>query len=96
MTTQKAQPPVPEISDKERQPVTAVRRLGSLLGDRSQAASGQTAAGQEPGNWDAYRRWLSRVNLPDKRRIAMDPSLYTWKGYRNWSDKVRRNWNPEE
>jgi hypothetical protein len=26
----------------------------------------------------------------------MDPSLYTWKGYRNWADKVRRDWTPEE
>ena len=36
--------------------------------------------GKEVTNWDAYRRWLSRVQLPDKRRTAMDPSLYTWKG----------------
>jgi len=46
--------------------------------------------------WDAYRRWLSRVQLPDKRRIAMDPALYTWKGYRNWAEKVRRDWTPED
>jgi hypothetical protein len=52
--------------------------------------------GKEVTNWDAYRRWLSRVQLPDKRRTAMDPSLYTWKGYRNWADKVRRDWTPEE
>jgi hypothetical protein len=45
---------------------------------------------------DSYRRWLSRVQLPDKRRIAMDPSLYTWKGYRNWAEKVRRDWTPDE
>lgn len=52
--------------------------------------------GKEVTNWEAYRRWLSRVQLPDKRRTAMDPSLYTWKGYRNWADKVRRDWSPEE
>ncbi|MCB1596920.1 MAG: hypothetical protein KDI87_04345 [Gammaproteobacteria bacterium] len=52
--------------------------------------------GKEVTNWDAYRRWLSRVQLPDKRRTAMDPSLYTWKGYRSWADKVRRDWTPEE
>jgi hypothetical protein len=52
--------------------------------------------GKDVTNWDAYRRWLSRVQLPDKRRTAMDPSLYTWKGYRNWADKVRRDWTPEE
>jgi hypothetical protein len=52
--------------------------------------------GKDVGNIDSYRRWLSRVQLPDKRRIAMDPSLYTWKGYRNWAEKVRRDWTPED
>jgi hypothetical protein len=51
---------------------------------------------RDVSGWDAYRRWLSRVQLPDKRRIAMDPALYTWKGYRNWAEKVRRDWTPEE
>lgn len=65
------------------------------------AANGRAPAlvgqdGKDVGGWDAYRRWLSRVQLPDKRRIAMDPSLYTWKGYRNWAEKMRRDWNPEE
>jgi hypothetical protein len=52
--------------------------------------------GKDVGSWDSYRRWLSRVQLPDKRRVAMDPSLYTWKGYRNWAEKVRRDWTPED
>ena len=52
--------------------------------------------GRDVSGWDAYRRWLSRVKLPDKRRIAMDPALYTWKGYRSWAEKVRRDWTPEE
>ncbi len=52
--------------------------------------------GRDVSGWDAYRRWLSRVQLPDKRRTAMDPALYTWKGYRNWAEKVRRDWTPEE
>lgn len=52
--------------------------------------------GNDVSGWDAYRRWLGRVQLPDKRRTAMDPALYTWKGYRNWAEKVRRDWTPEE
>lgn len=47
-------------------------------------------------SWDTYRRWLTRVQAPSKGRIPLDPGLYTWKGYRNWSDKVRRDWKPEE
>ncbi len=52
--------------------------------------------GRDMGGWDSYRRWLSRVQAPDKRRSAMDPALYTWKGYRNWSEKVRRDWKQDE
>ncbi len=53
-------------------------------------------AAQDMGGWDSYRRWLSRVQSPDKRRTTTDPALYTWKGYRNWSDKVRRDWKQDE
>ena len=69
-------------------------RMQSQPDHRSQGLVAQN--GKDITNWDAYRRWLSRVQLPDKRRTAMDPSLYTWKGYRNWADKVRRDWTPEE
>ena len=46
--------------------------------------------------WDTYRRWLTRVQAPGGRRVPLDASLYTWKGYRNWSEKVRRDWEPED
>jgi hypothetical protein len=52
--------------------------------------------GRDVGAWDSYRRWLNRVQSPDKRRSAVDPALYTWKGYRNWSEKVRRDWKQDE
>jgi hypothetical protein len=52
--------------------------------------------GRDMGGWDSYRRWLNRVQSPDKRRTAMDPALYTWKGYRNWSEKVRRDWKQDD
>ena len=68
---------------------------GSALPDRRD--KGLVAAdGKDVGGWDAYRRWLTRVQAPDKRRAPLDPGLYTWKGYRNWSEKVRRDWNPDE
>lgn len=47
-------------------------------------------------SWDTYRRWLTRVQAPGGRRAPLDPSLYTWKGYRSWSEKVRRDWKAEE
>ena len=52
--------------------------------------------GRDMGGWDSYRRWLSRVQSPDKRRPPVDPALYTWKGYRNWSEKIRRDWKQDE
>ena len=55
-----------------------------------------TTEGRDMGGWDSYRRWLSRVQSPDKRRSPMDPALYTWKGYRNWSEKIRRDWKQDE
>jgi hypothetical protein len=68
---------------------------GSMLDDRRE--KGLVAAdGKDVSGWEAYRRWLTRVQTPEKRRAPLDPGLYTWKGYRNWSDKVRREWSPEE
>lgn len=51
---------------------------------------------QQGNGWEAYRRWLTRVQVPGGRRAPLDPSIYTWKGYRNWSDRVRRDWKPDE
>jgi len=64
---------------------------------RERREKGLVAAdGKDVSGWEAYRRWLTRVQAPEKRRAPLDPGLYTWKGYRNWSDKVRRDWSPEE
>ena len=49
----------------------------------------------EPANddgWQQYRRWISKTPAPRTRRNSIDPSLYTWKGYRNWAKQVKRNW----
>lgn len=68
---------------------------GSALRDRHDRGL-VAPEGKDAGGWDAYRRWLTRVQAPDKQRAPLDPGLYTWKGYRNWSEKVRRDWNPDE
>jgi hypothetical protein len=68
------------------------RHAPSLLNGSSQKPNGNGAG----AGWDAYRRWLTRVQSPAGRRTPLDPSLYTWKGYRNWSDQVRRDWKGED
>ncbi|MEO0996169.1 MAG: hypothetical protein AAFX58_01505 [Pseudomonadota bacterium] len=66
--------------------------VGNASGDAEDGYDDTDTTSQSEG-WDAYRTWLSRTPRPDRlSRTALDPSLYTWKGYRNWSDKVKRNW----
>ena len=45
--------------------------------------------------WDAYRKWLSRVSGQSTRRSPLDGSVYSWKGYHSWAEKVKQNWKPE-
>ena len=47
----------------------------------------------DPDGWQQYRRWISKAPAPRGRRAGVDPSLYTWKGYRNWTEQVKRNWS---
>jgi hypothetical protein len=61
------------------------------------------AAGRSPGavpneqqGWEAYRKWLSRVSMQPARRSPRDVSIYSWRGYNNWADKVRQNWESDE
>ncbi len=49
--------------------------------------------GNEADGWQQYRRWISKAPAPRSRRTGVDPSLYTWKGYRNWTEQVKRNWS---
>jgi hypothetical protein len=51
-------------------------------------------AGDAPDadGWQQYRRWISKAPAPRSRRSGIDSSLYTWKGYRTWSEQVKRNW----
>ena len=49
----------------------------------------------DPDGWQQYRKWISKAPVPRQRRGGIDPSLYTWKGYRNWTELVKRNWSEE-
>ena len=48
---------------------------------------------QDPDGWQQYRKWISTAPAPRKRRSGVDPSLYTWKGYRSWTEQVKRKWS---
>ena len=55
----------------------------------------QPAANDADG-WQQYRHWISKAPAPRGKRAGIDPSLYTWKGYRTWSEQVKRNWTDDE
>ena len=52
-------------------------------------------AANDADGWQQYRRWISKAPTPRGRRSGIDPSLYSWKGYRDWTDQVRRDWAKE-
>lgn len=64
--------------------------------DDGAVEAGSEAPEQDSGDadgWQQYRRWISKAPAPSRRRGNVDPSLYTWKGYRNWTEQVKRDWN---
>ena len=60
--------------------------------DRS-ANDGDAGVQADADGWQQYRRWISKAPAPRGRRTGVDPSLYTWKGYRNWTEQIKRNWS---
>ena len=50
-------------------------------------------ASNDVDGWQQYRKWISKAPAPRGRRSGIDPSLYTWKGYRTWTEQVKRNWS---
>jgi hypothetical protein len=71
--------------------------------DQPDRQRSSVAAGRSPGavpneqqGWEAYRKWLSRVSMQPARRSPRDVSIYSWRGYNNWADKVRQNWESDE
>jgi len=53
-------------------------------------------AANDADGWQQYRRWISKAPTTRSRRSGIDPSLYSWKGYREWSDQVKRTWSKDQ
>jgi len=72
----------------------------STDGESKPGASDKSVSSTEPAandadGWQQYRQWISKAPAPRGRRVGIDPALYTWKGYRNWSEQVKRNWDDD-
>ena len=60
-----------------------------------QSVSSAEPAANDADGWQQYRQWISKAPAPRGRRVGIDPALYTWKGYRNWSEQVKRDWEQD-
>ena len=63
---------------------------------RSRVQTATERKGREVTSWDAYRNWLTKVQAPEQRRSLPDPALFSFKGYRSWAEKIRRDWEHDE
>lgn len=75
-----------------------VKWVGDYTEDSQQPATDEDPlapvepAANDADGWQQYRHWISKAPAPRGRRVGIDPALYTWKGYRNWTEQVKRNW----
>lgn len=53
-------------------------------------------AANDADGWQQYRRWISKAPTTRGERSGIDPALYSWKGYRDWSDQVKRSWAKDQ
>jgi hypothetical protein len=64
--------------------------------ESARAAPARERASEQKG-WDAYRKWLSTVSgKSPAERAPIDNSIYSWKGYHSWADRVKQAWKPDE
>ena len=72
-------------TDAESQP----DKIAATVAPRDPAAN-------DANGWQQYREWISKAPAPRGRRVGIDPSLYTWKGYRSRSEQVKRDWSRDQ
>ncbi|MDJ0758760.1 MAG: hypothetical protein QNJ19_05135 [Woeseiaceae bacterium] len=58
----------------------------------AEAMTPDQPAANDADGWQQYRHWISKAPAPSSRRVGIDPSLYTWRSYRSWTEDVKRNW----
>jgi hypothetical protein len=71
------------------------KKVEPTLAAKQAAANDAMPAANDSDGWQQYRQWISKAPAPRGRRVGIDPALYSWKGYRNWTEQIRRNWEPD-
>jgi hypothetical protein len=79
------------------------KKIGPASAYRGKSGTDEVSLDRESGvhtgdstdadGWQQYRKWISTAPSPRSRRNSADPALYTWKGYRTWSEQIKRNWS---
>ena len=72
------------------------KKDSSLPASSSSKVVAEQSAANDADGWQQYRRWISKAPAPRGRRSGIDPSLYTWNGYRTWTEQVKRNWSDDQ
>ncbi len=84
------------MSDQKSQTFRPPLYHGQDLHKTSRRSSGPGSNADQKG-WDAYRKWLSRVSAhPTRERSTVDHSIYSWKGYNSWADRIKQTWKSED
>ena len=78
---------------QESKDASWARNYATGAKEESGSESFSTDASSDADGWQQYRKWISKAPAPRGRRSGIDPSLYTWKGYRTWTEQVKRNWS---
>lgn len=73
----------------------SINTEAEAVGDAAEKVDAPRRAANDADGWEHYRHWVSKAPAPRARRAGIDPALYTWKGYRQWSEQVRRSWSPD-
>jgi hypothetical protein len=63
---------------------------------KHRAWTGESGAVRAGAPRDAQRNWLDRAQPSNPRHAAITRSLYSWSNYKNWTDKVRNNWDKDK
>jgi hypothetical protein len=74
---------------------TATATSSAATNDRRSSKQPDRRSSEQQG-WEAYRKWLSRDNTQPAQRSPLDASIYSWRGYNKWADKVRQTWKADE
>ena len=81
------------MSEHKRDDLLATGAHSAWVGEPGRRDTGTVVRAGAPR--DAQRNWLDRSTPSNPRHAAITRSLNSWSNYKNWTDKVRNNWDKD-